>query len=139
MCSTNHLSRREFLAGTGALLLGNAIGGQAETSVQEPIIDIHQHVHYAARPDDVLLIHQRAMGISHTILLPAGTPAFGTSTHQGKTNGLQAQCAGNEACYGIAQKYPGEFVFGANEVPDLPDAIQEIEKYLKERSQLRYC
>lgn len=126
MSSANNLSRREFLAGTGALLLGNAIGAPAE-----PIIDIHQHVHYAARPDDVLVTHQRAMGITHTILLPAGTPAFGTSTHQGKTNGLQAQCAGNEACYDIAKKYPREFTFGANEVPDLPDAIQEIEKYLK--------
>jgi len=132
MCSTNHLSRREFLAGTGALLLGNALGAHAAgASAAEPIIDIHQHVHYAARPDDVLVTHQRTMGITHTILLPAGTPAFGTSTHQGKTNGLQAQCAGNEACYGIAQKYPGEFVFGSNEVPDLPDAVQEIEKYLK--------
>ncbi len=127
MCSANNLSRRQFLAGTGALLLGNALGAQAP----EPIIDIHQHAHYAARPDDVLVAHQRAMGITHTILLPAGTPAFGMSTHQGKTNGLQAQCAGNEACYLIAQKYPGEFTFGSNEVPDLADAVQEIEKYLK--------
>ena len=137
MSNANNLSRREFLAGTGALLLGSAVGVQAAgvlapaISAPDPIIDIHQHVHYAARPDDVLVAHQRAMGITHTILLPAGTPAFGTSTHQGKTNGLQAQCAGNEACYGIAQKYPGEFTFGANEVPDLPDAVQDIEKYLK--------
>jgi predicted TIM-barrel fold metal-dependent hydrolase len=131
MCSPYNLSRRDFLAGTGALLLGDALGATHEVSAQEPIIDIHQHVHYAARPDDVLVTHQRAMGITHTILLPAGTPAFGTSTHGGKTNGLQAQCAGNEACYQISQKYPGEFTFGSNEVPDLPDAIQEIEKYLK--------
>lgn len=132
MCSSNRITRREFLAGTGALLLGSTMDARAAgATFQEPIIDIHQHVHYAARPDDVLVAHQRAMGITHTILLPAGTPAFGTSTHQGKTNGLQAQCAGNEACYGIAQRYPGEFVFGSNEVPDLPDAVQEIEKYLK--------
>jgi predicted TIM-barrel fold metal-dependent hydrolase len=33
--------------------------------------------------------------------------------------------------YAFAQEYPGEFTFGANEVPDLPDAVKEIEKYLK--------
>jgi predicted TIM-barrel fold metal-dependent hydrolase len=128
MCNDN-VSRRDFLAATGAMLLAGTTGFQA--SAVEPIIDIHQHAHYAARPDDVLVAHQRAMGITHTILLPAGTPAFGTSTHMGKTNGLQAQCAGNEACYDLTKKYPGEFTFGANEVPDLPDAITEIEKYLK--------
>lgn len=131
MCSANILSRREFLAGTGALLLGNALSSDAEAFVDEPIIDIHQHTDYAGRPHDVLLAHQRAMGITKTILLPAGTPAFGTSTHMGKTNGLQAKCSGNDVCYAIAQQYPNEFTFGANEVPDLPDAINEIEKYLK--------
>ncbi|WP_353719285.1 amidohydrolase family protein [Dyadobacter sp. 676] len=129
MCQRINLSRREFLAGTGAMLLGSAVASPAPAA--EPIIDIHQHVHYAARPDNVLIAHQRAMGITKTILLPAGTPAFGASTHSGKTNGLQAQCAGNQACYGIAAKYPDEFAFGANEVPDLDGAVAEIEKYLK--------
>jgi predicted TIM-barrel fold metal-dependent hydrolase len=125
------LSRRDFLVGTTALLLGNALSSPAKASAEEPIIDIHQHTDYAGRPHDVLLAHQRAMGITKTILLPAGTPAFGTSTHLGKTNGLQAKCSGNDVCYAIAQQYPNEFTFGANEVPDLPDAVNEIEKYLK--------
>lgn len=129
MCEKKDISRREFLASAGAVLLAGTLTSKA--AVSEPIIDIHQHVHYAARPDDVLIAHQRAMGIAQTILLPAGTPAFGTSTHAGKTNGLQAQCAGNEPCYQLAQKYPAEFAFGSNEVPDLPDAVTEIEKYLK--------
>nr|WP_295930538.1 amidohydrolase family protein [uncultured Dyadobacter sp.] len=128
-CHNAHLTRREFLAGTGALLLGGTHAPAARAA--EPIIDIHQHTDYAGRPHDVLVAHQRAMGITQTILLPAGTPAFGMSTHMGKTNGLQAKCTGNEVCHAIAQKYPHEFTFGANEVPDLPDAVKEIEKYLK--------
>ena len=30
-----------------------------------------------------------------------------------------------------AREHPGEFLFGANEVTDLPEATYEIEKYLK--------
>jgi predicted TIM-barrel fold metal-dependent hydrolase len=53
------------------------------------------------------------------------------STHDGVSNGLQAKCLGNEACYQFARAYPDAYLFGANEVPDLPDATIEIEKYLK--------
>ena len=49
----------------------------------------------------------------------------------GKSNGLAAQCGGNQSCQEIAQQYPKEFLFGSNEVTDLPTARQEIEKYLK--------
>lgn len=129
MCNHSQLSRREFFAGAGALLLGGALS--ADAAADEPIIDIHQHTHYAGRPHELLVAHQRAMGITQTILLPAGTPAFGMSTHMGKTNGLQAKCTGNEDCYAVSQKYPGEFTFGSNEVPDLANAVEEIEKYLK--------
>ena len=71
------------------------------------------------------------MGATKTILLPAGRPVNSAATHDGVSNGLQAKCLGNEACYQLAKAHPKEFLFGANEVPDLPDAIQEIEKYLK--------
>ncbi len=124
------LSRREFMASSIALAACGMLP-VFEPDRKEPIIDIHQHTDYSGRPNDVLLKHQRAMGITKTILLPAGTPAFGLSTHNGESNGLQAQCTGNEVCYQFAQKYPTEFTFGANEVPDITDAVAEIEKYLK--------
>lgn len=97
----------------------------------EPIIDIHQHTHYSGRTDDQLLTHQRAMGITKTILLPSGQPLNYGSTYYGLANGLQADAHGNESCYKFSENHPGEFLFGANEVPDYPEALLEIEKYLK--------
>ena len=93
------LSRRGFLTSTGLLLAGGGLtfGQTAGFSAEEPIIDIHQHTDYMGRTDAQLIAHQKAMGVTTTILLPAGTPAFGFSTHRGATNGLQAQCSGNEA------------------------------------------
>src|SRR5439155_13017340 len=127
-------SRRQFLASTTLLTLAAATEGcrtLESASGKEQITDIHQHVGYSGRTDDVLLAHQRAMGATKTILLPAGRPVNSAATHDGVSNGLQAKCLGNEACYQLAKAHPKEFLFGANEVPDLPDAIQEIEKYLK--------
>lgn len=130
MKTFSSLSRREFLAGTSLLLAGATLNLNAAEPA-EPIIDIHQHTNYGGRSDQQLLAHQRAMGITTTILLPAGRPVKSASTHDGVSNGLQAKCTGNDACYKFAQEHPKEFLFGANEVPDLPEAVQEIEKYLK--------
>lgn len=130
----DHCSRREFLATsvlalTGAALTGCATGATAAAAGR--IIDIHQHASYWGRPDAILLQHQRNMGVTQTILLPAGRPVNSAATHGGKSNGLQAGCAGNEACYQIAKAHPGAYWFAANEVPDLPEATAEIEAYLK--------
>lgn len=130
-------SRRKFIGATGLLLVGTAFklkgSGIPQISAieSEPIIDIHQHTDYDGRNNDLLLSHQRAMGITTTILLPAGRDVKSASTHDGFSNGLQAKITGNEVTYDFAKKHPKEFLFGANEVPDLPDAVQEIEKYLK--------
>ena len=133
--SDTHLSRRDFLAASGAALLGAAMAGcstgRDSGDRREPIIDIHQHLGYSGRPDDVLVMHQWAMGTTRTILLPAGRPVSRASTHDGKSNGLAAQTLGNEQCYRFAQAHPKEFLFAANEVPDHENAMQEIEKYLK--------
>src|SRR6266481_6358249 len=58
----NGLSRRTFLA------LGCATLAQAA----EPVIDIHQHTNNSGRTDQQLLAHQPTMGITKTVLLPAG-------------------------------------------------------------------
>lgn len=108
------ISRRTFLAG--------AVGALAATAAQaaEPIIDIHQHTHYWGRSDDGLIQHQRALGATKTVLLPAGSKF-----------GLEADCYGNDSVIALAKAYPKEFVFFANEVADLPEARPVIEKYLK--------
>jgi predicted TIM-barrel fold metal-dependent hydrolase len=128
------LSRREFCGALLAMTL--ASGCKHSTAIHsaqhdEAIIDIHQHVGYSGRPNEALLAHQRVMGVTQTVLLPAGTPTKTPATHDGFSNGLQARCAGNQACLEFAKAHPGRYYFGANEVPDLPMATREIEKYLR--------
>lgn len=127
-----HFTRRDFLKSTAAALAcAYAAPAIAAPNPDEPIIDIHQHTNYTGRTNHQLLVHQRAMGITTTILLPAGRPVERESTHNGKSNGLAAGTGGNDTVMAVAKEYPKEFLFFANEVPDLPEARQEIEKYLK--------
>ena len=86
----------------------------------EPLIDIHQHTNYHGRSDEHLIAHQRTMGISKTVLLPAGSKY-----------GLAANCGGNDTVMALAKAYPERFVFFANELPDIADTKPVIEKYLK--------
>jgi predicted TIM-barrel fold metal-dependent hydrolase len=123
--------------------LGALALGAARPQDPEPIVDIHQHTDYGGKRDETrrivepgrtneqLIAHQRAMGVTRTVLLPAGRDVDCASTHQGRSNGLQNTCSGNEACRKLAKEHPDRFLFGANEVPDLPDAIETIEKELK--------
>lgn len=129
----NSLSRRDFfvtsIAGAMAAVSPFVLG--AEDAVAEPIIDIHQHTNYRARTTAELIAHQRAMGVTQTILLPAGSPVSRLSTAEGKHNGLGGVGAGgNETALTMARQYSKEFFFGANEVTDLPDARVEIARYL---------
>ncbi|MBA4147445.1 MAG: amidohydrolase [Verrucomicrobia bacterium] len=135
MNSLRPLSRRNFLAVSAGALAASALpfNLSAQNESGEPVIDIHQHTDYSGRKHQQLLAHQRAMGITTTILLPSGRPVNRPSTHNGVGNGLQAKATGNDVCYQFAREHSAnqEFVFGANEVPDIPEAIEEIEKYLK--------
>ena len=117
------VDRRAFLATAGLTVAGLAASpGTTVLDAQgEPIIDIHQHVGYSGRPDDVLLAHQRAMGVTTTILLPAGRPVSRPSTHDGTSNGLQAEALGFDACRAFARAHPAAFLVAANEVPDLDE------------------
>ena len=85
----------------------------------EPIIDIHQHTHYSGRSDAELIAHQRTMGITQTVLLPAGS-----------RYGLAVDAGGNDTVVAIARQYPKEYVFFANELPDIPQARAVLQKYL---------
>lgn len=126
-----NFNRREFLKGTAAALACSCVTAGAAPNPDEPVIDIHQHTDYSGRTNEQLLIHQRAMGITTTILLPAGRPMQIDSTHKGKSNGLAAAASGNEAVVAMAKEYPKEFIYFANEVPDIPETRKELEKYLK--------
>ncbi|WP_373649359.1 amidohydrolase family protein [Schlesneria sp. DSM 10557] len=127
------LSRRDFLStslAAGAVALLPSAATAAETPV-EPIIDIHQHTNYRERTNAQLAAHQRAMGVTQTILLPAGSSVKRPSTGDGIHNTLGGVGAGgNETALTMARQYPKEFFFGANEVTDLPEARAEIAKYL---------
>ncbi len=126
------MQRRDFLTASSVALLGLAVQGEAAAgaAAAEPIIDIHQHAGYTGRSDAALIAHQLAMGATTTVLLPAGRSVITASTHEGVSNGLQAQCLGNEACLQLARAHPKAFAFGANEVPDIEGAAAEIERYL---------
>ncbi|MEA2710658.1 MAG: hypothetical protein QOF78_3259 [Phycisphaerales bacterium] len=96
------------------------------------IIDIHQHTTYHGRSNEALLHHQKRMGATQTILLPGGSPVITESTLKGKANGLYAGAGTTDTCIAIAQLFPREYFFGANEVPDLPEAHERIKKYLEQ-------
>lgn len=138
-------SRRKFLkhgaligvgtalqAGGAKHVLGNFVNTQYGTGVSnvgEPIIDIHQHTFYSGRTDTQLINHQKTMGVTTTVVLPVdNTPVKRMSTHYGYASALHGP---NKTCYDFAQEHAGSFLFGANEVPDIPEATKEIEKYLK--------
>jgi predicted TIM-barrel fold metal-dependent hydrolase len=102
------------------MFLGIACAALTQGADSEEIIDIHQHTNYNGRTDEQLLAHQRTMGITKTILLPAGSKY-----------GLAANCGGNDTVVAIARAKPKQYVFFANELPDIPETRQVIEKYLK--------
>jgi len=127
----NPLSRRRFLAVTGTAALGSLLHAQESSAYAGPVIDVHQHTRYSGRTDARFLEHQKAMGIDITILLPSGRPVSRPSTHEGRSNGLAAQCGGNETVLELAGAHAKAYRFFANEVTDLPDARRELETYLK--------
>ena len=111
------VTRRHFLATGAAALAGLAV---ADDAAAEPVIDIHQHTDYMGRTDPELIAHQRKMGVSHTVLLPAG-----------RFFGLEAACSGNDRVMEVAAHLPHEYSFFANEVPYLSDAREVIRGVLR--------
>lgn len=116
------MNRRKFFAASTGIVASAALTGCKSLSLPgpEPVIDIHQHTHYSGRTDADLIAHQRTMGVTHTILLPAG-----------RFFGLEADCHGNASVLRLTQERPRLFSFFANEVPYLNEAEREITQYLK--------
>jgi len=150
MLNDRSMTRRQILAGAAACGLAlvaraqESAKPQADSATQpstqssatkpnpdEPIIDVHQHTTYHGRTDERLLVHQRNMGVTHTILLPGGSPVDLPSTHKGKANGLYAGAGVTSTCQAIVKQLPKEYSYFANEVPDLPEAREHITSYLK--------
>lgn len=111
-----HPARRDFLA-AGIAAAASALTAQPAPL---PILDIHQHTDYSGRSDAHMLTHQDTMGITKTILLPAG-----------RDFGLEAHASGNDRVWEICEKFPAKYICFANEVPYYDDARQVMEKYLK--------
>jgi len=128
----NAFSRREFLVTTAtaaaavanrALAADTGLDGARPSQTaraSEPIIDIHQHTNYSGRTDAQLIAHQKALGATTTVLLPAG-----------RLYGLDAECGKNDTVVALAKQQPEQFVFFANEITDISEAREEITKYLR--------
>jgi len=112
------IPRRDFLLTTAAAAA--AVCARAQSPAAEPIIDIHQHTDYTGRTDEQMIAHQRKMGVTHTVLLPAG-----------RFYGLEAGASGNDRVQEVARRLPQEYSFFANEVPYLSDAREVIAAGLK--------
>jgi len=126
------MKRRRFLKAS-AIATSSLIAAsktRASDKVSEEVIDIHQHVNFRDRPNEALLLHQEEMGITKTILLPAGSPFDRASTLDGKGNGLQADVLGTEAAAKFVEEHSDRFAFFCNEVPDADDAVEKIEGWL---------
>src|SRR5262245_44404554 len=109
---TEMITRRTFLTTVAATPLA--------AQPAEPIIDIHQHTNYTGRTDEELIRHQRDMRIAKTVPLPASSKY-----------GLAAGCGGNDTVVPIARRLPKEYIFFANELPDIPETLDVLQKYLK--------
>ena len=122
------IRRRDFLAAAAGTASFAACGGEtpetsqtvAEEPAQEAVIDFHQHTNYSGRTDEALVAHQRKMGVTQSVLLPAGS-----------RYGLAAEAFGNDSAVALAQRYPDEYFYFANELPDVPETRPVLEEYLK--------
>jgi len=112
-------TRRHFLLSAAGTCAACLAGAQSPDS-SEPIIDIHQHTDYHGRTDEQMIAHQKKMGVTHTVLLPAG-----------RFYGLEANASGNDRVQEVTRRLPKEYFFFTNEVPYLSDAREIMTAGLK--------
>ena len=119
--SMGGITRRALLATTAIAAAGSCRrrAGPAGRETAPEAIDFHQHTDYKDRSDADLVDHQRRMGVDLTVLLPAGS-----------RYGLDAGAGRNDSVAALAGLHPTEFVFFANELPDIPETRAVLERYL---------
>ncbi len=118
MSEVAQTSRRTFLS-AAAVTLADCSTRFRSPAADRPLIDIHQHTNYLGRTDQQLIEHQHNLGAKKTILLPAGSKY-----------GLNAGAGGNDTVLYLAKRYPRQFSFFANELPNIPQTKSVLEKYL---------
>lgn len=112
--------RRHCSGITRRTLVGAAAAAVLRAQPAVPLVDIHQHTPYSTRTAEELVRHQHIMGVTKTVLLPAG-----------RAYSLAVGIGGNDAALALARRYPGQYYFFANELPDIPETKATLEKYLK--------
>lgn len=118
------MRRREFITSAAGALAGIGCGSEPAPpdeagQAARRTVDFHQHTNYKGRSDDELVAHQRKMGVDLTVLLPAGS-----------RYGLAAEAYGNDSVVALAERFPTEFVWFANELPDIEQTRPVLERYL---------
>jgi predicted TIM-barrel fold metal-dependent hydrolase len=104
------LSRRRLIA-----LACGALGASTGRAATNPILDIHQHI-IRRRSLDQLTAHQRANGVSKSVILAAAGWFLNT-------------IAGNEDCAALHARYRDDFLFFASADPVEADAIGSLRRY----------
>ena len=125
------MKRRRFAKTTAAALTCAATGQSRSDDDPPELIDVHQHVNFHGRRNADFVAHQKNMGVSKTVLLPAGSQRGAKSTHMGRSNGLAARIFGTGAAKRLALQHPDRFIYFCNEIPDLDSAAKELETWLK--------
>ena len=89
------------------------------------LIDIHQHLNFMNSSDEELISHQKNIGASKTILLPA-------SEKISLDNGLLANVPNTEIAYNFCKENKS-FLFAAN---FSPDKLYMIEEYINKGAKI---
>jgi predicted TIM-barrel fold metal-dependent hydrolase len=113
------MTRRQFV---GQFTAAAAIPWRLPRSSTEaqPILDIHQHVHYGSRSNDDLIAHCRALGVTKAVLLAA----------EGWMRSPERD-GGNDRCLELARSRPELFIRFASADPEGVQAEQVLRTYLK--------
>jgi predicted TIM-barrel fold metal-dependent hydrolase len=124
------IGRRQFAISAACGLASLAVSQGCAKKNKPEVIDIHQHLRYKDRSNPDFIAHQERMGITRSVLLPAGSYLNVTSTHMGESNGLAANISLTEAAYQLTREHPDKFVYFCCEVPDTEGAIKSMEGWL---------